>query len=79
MFEFVELFRINFAKHCAPGKNNAIPRAPGYGRLNKLCGALDFELLHRNDIYSYSNRRDVADALRKAISGWANNRLHEDT
>ena len=35
VYRMTELFRMNLAKHCAPGKNGTIPRAPGYGRINK--------------------------------------------
>ena len=67
IYRMVELFRINLAKHCAPGKDNAIPRAPGYGRINRWCGALDYELINSNGSYEYLNRRDIADSLRAAL------------
>ena len=34
VYRMVELYRINLAKHCAPGKDGVMPRAPGYGRIN---------------------------------------------
>lgn len=67
IYRMVELFRINLAKHSAPGKDNAIPRAPGYGRINRWCGALDYELINSNGSYEYLNRRDIADSLRVAL------------
>ncbi len=67
IYRMVELFRINLAKHSAPGKDNAIPRAPGYGRINRWCGALDYELINSNGSYEYLNRRDIADSLRAAL------------
>lgn len=67
IFRMVELFRINLAKHCAPGKDGALPRAPGYGRINRWCGAMDYELLDRDGYYQFMNRRDIADALRLAL------------
>jgi hypothetical protein len=66
-YRMTELFRMNLAKHCAPGKDGIIPRAPGYGRINGWCGAIDFELIEKNGYYSILNRRDIADALRNAI------------
>ncbi|WP_025718370.1 hypothetical protein [Paenibacillus sp. 1-18] len=67
VYRMIELYRINMAKHAAPGKSNAIPMAPGYGRINMLCGALDYELIVDRDSYELLNRRDVADNLREAL------------
>lgn len=67
VYRMVELFRMNMAKHAAPGKSNAIPMAPGYGRINMLCGALDYELIIDRGTYELLNRRDVADNLRSAL------------
>ena len=67
VYRIIELFRMNLAKHCAPGKDGVIPRAPGYGRINRWCGAMDNELVEKNGYYTTMNRRDIADALRKCI------------
>ena len=67
VYRMIELYRINMAKHVAPGKSNAIPMAPGYGRINMLCGALDYELIFDRDRYELLNRRDVADYLREVL------------
>jgi hypothetical protein len=67
VYRMIELFRMNIAKHAAPGKSNAIPMAPGYGRINMLCGALDYELIIDKESYELLNRRDVADSLREAL------------
>ena len=67
VYRMIELFRMNLAKHCAPGKDGVIPRAPGYGRINRWCGAMDYELVEKNGYYTTMNRRDIADALRKCI------------
>lgn len=64
VYRMTELFRMNLAKHCAPGKNGMAPRAPGYGRINRWCGAMDYELIEKDGCYSMLNRRDIADALR---------------
>jgi hypothetical protein len=64
IYRMTELFRMNLAKHCAPGKDGVIPQAPGYGRINMWCGAMDFELIEKDGSYTFLNRRDIADALR---------------
>ncbi len=68
VFRIVELLRINLAKHAAPGKDSVMPRAPGYGRINMTCGAMDFEVVDRNESYCMLNRRDVAEKLREAFT-----------
>ncbi len=76
IYRMIELFRMNLAKHCAPGKDGVIPLAPGYGRINRRCGAMDFELIDKNGIYITMNRRDIADELRAIMqSGSAPSRL----
>ena len=67
VYRLTELFRMNLAKHCAPGKDGAIPRAPGYGRINQLCGSMDYELIDSQGYYSILNRRDIADSLRATL------------
>lgn len=67
VFRLVELFRMNLAKHCAPGKDGVVPRAPGYGRINLWCGSMDYELIDKEGRYQYLNRRDIADLLRRSI------------
>lgn len=67
IYRIIELFRLNLAKHCAPGKKGVIPRAPGYGRINQWCGALDYELIEKKGYYITKNRRDIADSLRACI------------
>lgn len=74
VFNIIELFRINLAKHEAPSHKNIIPKNTGYGRINDWCGAMDFELVEKNKhytkiidsdrYYTILNRRDIADALR---------------
>lgn len=67
VYRMTELFRMNLAKHNAPGKDSAILRAPGYGRVNGWCGAIDYELIEENGFYTTMNRRDIAVALRAAL------------
>lgn len=65
IFRMAESIRINLAKHEVPKKGNLIPRAPGYGRINMGCGALDFEVQLSQDEFQFLNRRDIADSIRK--------------
>lgn len=64
----VELYRMNLAKHAAPGNNNQISRFPSYGRINMLCGAMDFEVSYKDGSFETINRRDIADSLREMLS-----------
>jgi hypothetical protein len=67
VWKAVEAMRMNLAKHGAPGGGlNNMPMAPGYGRINMWCGAMDFEIaVDKNETYVVMNRRDIADALRE--------------
>jgi hypothetical protein len=67
IFRMVELLRINLAKHAPPGNASVMPRAPGYGRINMMCGAMDFEVVDKDGTYYILNRRDVAERLRGAF------------
>ena len=67
VYRMTELFRMNLAKHCAPGKDGVVPRAPGYGRINRWCGTMDYELIDKDGDYNTMNRRDIADALRDCV------------
>jgi len=67
VYQTVELLRMNLAKHAAPGKESVVPRAPGYARINRHCGTLDFEVIDKDGAYLITNRRDVAEGLRAAF------------
>jgi hypothetical protein len=67
-YKAIELYRMNLAKHSAPGKGNVIPRAPGYGRINTFCGSMNYELTIRTGEYTVLCRRDIADCLRDCIT-----------
>jgi len=68
VYRLVELLRMNLAKHAAPGKDSVIPRAPGYGRINMMCGAMNYEVIDKENNYHYLNRRDVAEQLRRSFN-----------
>lgn len=65
LFTRMEYLRVSLAKHEVRGKAKALAIAPGYGRINSLCGALDYELSNGRYIIGYLNRRDIADSLRE--------------
>lgn len=64
LFTRLEYLRVSLAKHEVRGKAKVAAIAPGYGRINSWCGALDYELNSGRYIIGYINRRDVADSLR---------------
>lgn len=64
VFRMTEEIRMNLAKHEVQGKPNIAVRAPGYGRINMHCGAMDYELDLGDNTYRTINRRDIAEALR---------------
>lgn len=66
-YEMVSAIRMNLAKHEVQGKPSLVVRAPGYGRINGICGALDFELDLGDGAYRLLNRRDIAETLRKVV------------
>ena len=65
LFTRMEYIRISLAKHEVPGRAKALALAPGYGRINSWCGALDYELNNGKYIMGYINRRDIADGIRE--------------
>lgn len=64
LFGQMEAVRVSLAKHEVKGRKNSVALMPGYGRINRWCGSLDFEL--ENGVYSIGtiSRRDIADAIR---------------
>ena len=64
LFTRMEYLRVSLAKHEVSGKAKMLALAPGYGRINSWCGALDYELNSGRYILGCINRRDIADSLR---------------
>lgn len=64
LFARIGYLRVSLAKHEVSGKAKMLAIAPGYGRINLWCGALDYELNNGRYILGYINRRDIADSLR---------------
>lgn len=63
MFHEVEFIRIALAKHEVRRKNTPA-RAPGYGRINSWCGAMDYEMDNGAYVVGTINRRDIAEDIR---------------
>lgn len=68
LFVRLEGIRISLAKHEVRKKKGSVALHPGYGRINRWCGALDYEI--ENGRYSIGdiNRRDIADEIRMLAS-----------
>ena len=63
-FRMCEGIRMTLAKHEVAKSPTMIPRAPGYARINMLCGAMDFEVIHKDESFEIINRRDIAECIR---------------
>jgi hypothetical protein len=64
LFARTAAVRISLAKHEVKGRSNSVALMPGYGRINRWCGSLDFDM--ENGVYSkgYLSRRDIAEGIR---------------
>lgn len=71
IFLQLEAIRIRLAKHEMPTKSGGgtLSRLPGYGRINRLSGSLDYDLDY-DDMTTLGtiNRREIADSLRAMAS-----------
>ena len=65
VFRASERIRVTLAKHEVSKSKGLFPHAPGYARINMLCGAMDFEVIHKDGSFEYINRRDLAEAIRE--------------
>jgi hypothetical protein len=59
--------RVALAKHEVGGNKKSVANAPGFGRVNRWCGSVDYEHECNGAILGYVSRRDIAESLR-AIS-----------
>lgn len=64
LFRQVEAIRISLAKHEVKGRRNSVASFPGYGRVNRYNGSLQFEHENGRDIMGYISRRDIAEGIR---------------
>lgn len=67
-FTRLESLRVSLAKHEVRGQGGSVALAPGYGRINQWCGALDYELENGRYSMGYVNRRDIADDIRGLLT-----------
>jgi hypothetical protein len=65
VYKEVESMRMNLAKHEIPRKEVSFSPAPGYGRINMVCGSLDYQLVDKNGSMYFRNRRNIADMIRR--------------
>jgi hypothetical protein len=63
-FARLDALRVTLAKHEVKGERGSIAYAPGYGRFNQWCGAVEYMIGRGNVINDQINRRDIADDLR---------------
>lgn len=63
-FWSLEYVRVMLAKHQMPKNPKVAAYAPGYGRINRWCGALDYHLDADRLIIGTVNRRQIADGIR---------------
>lgn len=64
-FHLLEALRVGLAKHEFSGNNkNALPFAPGYGRINRYTGSIEFEISMDHIILDTVTRRGIADSMR---------------
>lgn len=68
LFARLEALRVSLAKHEVRGRQGSVALAPGYGRINQWCGALDYELENGRYSMGYVNRRDIADDIRGLLT-----------
>ena len=69
IFRTCEAVRIPLAKHETAKSRTVLPHSPGYARINMLCGAMDFEVIHADHCFEFINRRDIAEAIRRIDIG----------
>ncbi len=63
-FVRLDSLRVTLAKHEVKGNRGSIAVAPGYGRFNFSCGAIEYPMGRDDAIVGFINRRDVADDFR---------------
>lgn len=63
LFARLEALRVSIAKHEVRGHRNSVALRPGYGRINRWCGSLDYELENGSYSMGYISRRDIADEI----------------
>lgn len=60
----LEAIRVSIAKHELRRQKGSVAMMPIYGRINRWCGSLDFELENGVGVFGTISRRDIADDIR---------------
>jgi len=68
LFARLEAIRISLAKHEVRKRKNSVALRPGYGWINRWCGALDYEIEDGRYSMGDINRRDIADEIRMLLA-----------
>ena len=63
-FARLEAIRVSLAKHEVRKRPSSVALHPGYGRINRWCGALDYEIEAGRTSLGTINRRDIAEEIR---------------
>jgi hypothetical protein len=63
-FVQLEALRVALAKHEVGGNKKSVANAPGFGRVNRWCGSVDYEHECNGAILGYISRRNIAESLR---------------
>jgi hypothetical protein len=63
-FKRLEYIRVALAKHEVGGRKKSVAYAPGYGRINRWCGSLEYQIEADGAIMGDISRRDIAEELR---------------
>lgn len=63
-FARAEALRVGIAKHEVRGSAKSPAHMPIYGRINRWCGSLDYEISNAAVSLNIMNRRDIADDIR---------------
>ena len=64
LFADLEHIRVSMAKHEVSGKAKLAALAPGYGRIDRWCGSLEYQLEAGQVIFGNISRRNVAEGIR---------------
>ena len=59
-FGLMNMLRMSLAKHEVAGVRDSVAFSPGYGRIYRWCGAIDYELSWDAGVFDTVNRRDFA-------------------
>ncbi len=71
LFANLEHIRVSMAKHEVSGKAKLAALAPGYGRIDRWCGSLEYQLEAGQIIFGNISRRNIAEGIR-AFNDYSN-------